>query len=98
MVNLEVLQSKAEPTEDQQKIIKKEKKKKRKLEVLEHNVPVESTLETKVKKKKNKSEEEEPKKKKKKRKEGKTTRIAKILVWDLQSPKKNVRLKNASIP
>jgi len=70
MVNLEVIQSKAEPTEDQQKTMKKEKKKKRKLEAVENNVPEESTPVTEVKKKKkNKSEEEEPKKKKKKHKE-----------------------------
>jgi len=70
MVNLEVLQSQAEPTEDQPKIAKKEKKKKRKLEAVENNAPVEATPEMQVKKKKknkNKSEEEEPKKKKKKK-------------------------------
>jgi len=70
MVNLEVLQSKAEPTEDQPKIVKKEKKEKRKLEVVESNAPVEATTEMQVKKKKknkNKSEEEEPTKKKKKK-------------------------------
>lgn len=70
MVNLEVLQSQAEPTEDQPKIVKKEKKKKRKLEAVENNAPVEATPELQVKKKKknkNKSEEEEPKKKKKKK-------------------------------
>lgn len=70
MVNLEVLQSKAEPTLEESKISKKEKKKKRKLEVVESNVSVEATPELEVKKKKknkNKSEEEEPTKKKKKK-------------------------------